>query len=48
MVYTVPCTVPHVISVEIQDIYRILHDLSFDINFYKTRYGNVIKQAFGE
>jgi len=28
--------------------YWMLHELSFDINFYETRQGNVIKQVFGK
>jgi len=28
-------------------IYRILHELSFNINFYETGLGNVIQLAFG-
>ena len=29
-------------------IYRTLHELSFNINFYETSLGNVIKRTIGE
>jgi len=29
-------------------MYRILHESSFNINFYETSLGNVIKQAFSD
>ena len=43
-----PMVGSRVSCLELMEIYRILHELSFNINFYETSLGNDIKQANGK